>query len=136
MYTVDRWQVNTTGNTLSVQQIAAPGDVVGTLAQIQRIAGNTSTNPIYFCTSLVQDMVIGAPGNTLTLSFNALCGANFSPTSNQITVNVFTGTGNTYKSGLRGPPFLQEERSLACTQAGTMKPKRGMDVIWWRCWSS
>ena len=102
MYTVDRWQVNTTGNTLSVQQIAAPGDVVGTLAQIQRIAGNTSTNPIYFCTSLVQDMVIGAPGNTLTLSFKALCGANFSPTSNQITVTVFTGTGNTYKSGLLG----------------------------------
>ena len=102
MYTVDRWQINTTGNTLSVKQIAAPDDVAGTLAQIQRIAGNTSTSSIYFCTSLVFDMVIGAPGNTLTLSFKALCGANFSPTSNQITVNVFTGTGNTYKSGLLG----------------------------------
>lgn len=105
-YTADRWQLLTNANQAStVTQnsfYTSGGDFC---AQVQRNNAQTGTGVMRFCTSLTLDMC-NSPGNfnggVVTLSFKAFAGANFSPTSRNITVTVYSGTGTSNKSGING----------------------------------
>lgn len=59
---------------------------------LQRKAGNTDTNPIYYGSIVEYLDVIRLQGQTITLSFWALAGANYS--GGALAVKAYTGTGN------------------------------------------
>lgn len=94
-FAADRWQLVrsgfVTGSTYSKQ---VSGDLGSqSCARIQRDAGNTSTNPIYFGQTAETINSIPFQGKTVTFSFRARAGANFSSGSQALTVLINTGTG-------------------------------------------
>lgn len=93
-YTADRWQVQTgTGTTVTVSEQTLTSGVK--FARVQRNFGANGIAPIYFCTSLTQDMSAALlSSSAMTLSFNALAGANFSSNTGILTVTVYFGTIN------------------------------------------
>ncbi len=118
VYTADRWQVLVNANQTSTVTQAAGATTQSYIAQVQRNNGQTGTGVMRFCTSLEINNCIGAAGNIVTLSFKAKCGANFSPTSNNITVTVYSGTGTTSKSGINGA-YTGSATPISQTQALT-----------------
>jgi hypothetical protein len=97
VYTADRWQANrgTTGSTVSRQ---VTGDTTNLpniqyAARVQRDSGTTATNSIFFGQSFETVNSIPFAGKTVTLSFYARAGANYSPTSSALGVNVASGSG-------------------------------------------
>jgi hypothetical protein len=117
-YTTDRWQFLTGANQASTITQAAGATSGSFIAQVQRNNAQTGTGVMRFCTSLTRDMCIGAAGNIITLSFKAKSGANFSPTSSNITVTVYSGTGTTDISGINGA-FTGNATPISQTQALT-----------------
>jgi len=96
-YTADRWQAynlpsvgtasrQVTGDTTNLPNIQY-------CARIQRTAANSSTNAIQFSQSFETINSIKYAGKTVTLSFYARKGANYSPTSNILNYTLYTGTG-------------------------------------------
>ncbi len=118
VYTADRWQTSVGASTATtVSQIG--GTVSGSYyCRVQRNSGQTGTAVMYFAQSLTRDMSISAISNPITLSFTALCGANFSPTSGNITVTVYSGTGTSDISGIKGA-FTGSASPISVTQAIT-----------------
>jgi len=101
-YTFDRWQASCGAATnITVSSVAGPTSG-SNYAKIQRNASNAGTATIFFCQSLTRDMCIGAAGNVVSLQFHALCGANFSAASSNLTVTVYSGTGTSDISGING----------------------------------
>jgi hypothetical protein len=99
MYGADRWCSNRggldTGSTISRQ---VTGDTTNLpfiqyCARVQRNSGNASTNIIYFSQSIESTNAIPLVGRTVTFSFYARAGANYSSASNALSVTVATGTG-------------------------------------------
>ena len=95
--TADRWFVNpgvsggsgavtrqTTSDTTNLPSIQY-------CARVQRTAGNTSTNHIYLANSFETINSIPYAGKTVTLSYYARKGANFSGTG--LAAAIYTGTG-------------------------------------------
>ncbi len=121
VYTLDRWQVFTGGSeATTVSQVA--GTLSGSFrARIQRNSGQVGTTPIRYAQSLTRDMSAGAAGNALTVSFEAVAGANFSAAGSLVAVNVYSGTGSTDVSGINGA-FTGSVTVLAATQAITTSP--------------
>ena len=70
--------------------------------KVQRTAGQTSTDGIAI--NQVFETVNSIPfaGKTVTLSFYAKAGANYSPTSSALTVRGYTGTGTDQAAGTFG----------------------------------
>ncbi len=101
-YTADRWQISTQANQACTIAQSAGATSGSFLAKVQRNNGQTGTGNIQFCTSLTRDMCIGAAGNVITLSFKGKCGANYSPTSSLLSVQIYSGTGTTDVSILSG----------------------------------
>jgi hypothetical protein len=62
-------------------------------ARVQRDSGNTSTATPYFIQAIETVNTIPLAGKTITVSFYARRGANFSATSNLLKLQSFTGTG-------------------------------------------
>ena len=93
--TVDRWEAGrgafATGLTVSRQ--AGPNNFIYS-ARVQRVSGNTSTTNIRFATTLETINSIPLAGKTVTLSFYARCGANFSTANSQIEVYLRSGTAS------------------------------------------
>jgi hypothetical protein len=96
-YTADRWQAynlpsvgtasrQVTGDTTNLPNIQY-------CARIQRTNGNSSTNAIQFSQSFETINSIQYAGKTVTLSFYARKGANYSPTSDILNYTLYTGTG-------------------------------------------
>ena len=97
VYTTDRWLSfrTATGMTITRQ---ATGDTTNLPfiqynARIQRDSGNTSTATPYFIQAVETVNTIPLAGKTVTVSFYARRGANFSATSNLLKLQSFTGTG-------------------------------------------
>jgi hypothetical protein len=95
--TSDRWQGYraAAGSTVSRQ---VTGDTTNLpfiqyCARVQRDSGNTQTGAIYFAQSIETINSIPLAGQTVTVSFYARKGANFSATSDILNVVVATGTG-------------------------------------------
>ncbi len=107
-YTADRFWVshnNTSNVTVSQQDGTGAGIGVQYCARVQRNSGSSAANGIRFGTSLEATDVIRLRGKTLTLSFYARAGANFSAASNTLGLYLYTGTDvdpnpNTFASGL------------------------------------
>mgnify|MGYP003148885642 CR=1 FL=1 len=72
--------------------------------KIARDNGDTGTAGTYFSQPCASDASVGAAGETVTLSFWAKAGANFSSTSSYISVALYSGTGTdeTMMLGLTG----------------------------------
>ena len=93
-YTTDRWNFYrgvVTGGTVSRQTSGLIGFQYA--ARVQRDSGNTSTDTLYFMQNV--DTATSTPfaGKTVTLSYYARAGANFSPGGSNMGVQIYTGTG-------------------------------------------
>jgi len=90
----DRWIVVrggwASGATMS-RQTGTAG--IQYAARVQRDSGNTSTNGIYIDSWVETANSVFFQGKTITLSFYARCGANFSASGSAMTLNFLTGTG-------------------------------------------
>ena len=93
-YTADRWQGyrSVAGATVSRQ---VTGDTTNLpfiqyCARVQRDSANTSTTAIYLAQSFESINSIAYAGKTVTLSFYARSGANF---TNLLVTRLYTGTG-------------------------------------------
>jgi hypothetical protein len=92
-YIADRWRYYrpTTGSTGSRSTDVPTGFTYS--AKIQRDSGNTATNDIYFGQALENVDSVRFVSQTVTLSFWAKAGANFSGASSQIIAQIQTGVG-------------------------------------------
>ena len=96
VYTADRWQKGTgthfgvsrqvTGDTTNLPDIQY-------CARIQRTAASVVTTGMDFAQSFETVNSIPLAGKTVTLSFYARKGANYSATSNTLNAYIYTGTG-------------------------------------------
>ena len=96
-YTADRWlaYIGAGANTISRQ---VTGDTTNLpfiqyCTRVARDSGQTSTNVVYFANGFESVNSIPLAGKTVTLSFYARAGANYSSASNALLANVITGTG-------------------------------------------
>jgi hypothetical protein len=106
VYTADRWTTLRTaspsGATVSRQTSSLTG--IQYCARVQRDSGNTSTAAMYFGTNLESADSYRFAGQTVTLSYYARKGANYSPTSSELIGYIYTGTGTdqSFVSGFTG----------------------------------
>ncbi|CAB4180196.1 hypothetical protein UFOVP1041_11 [uncultured Caudovirales phage] len=96
-YTADRWQCYNNG-TVATATRQVTGDTTNLpniqyCARIQRTAGSALTNAIQVSQSFETINSIQYAGKTVTLSFYARKGANYSPTSDILNYTLNTGTG-------------------------------------------
>ena len=95
-YTADRWYKDTnTGRTVSRQ---VTGDTTNLpniqyCLRYQRDSGNALTTALNLTQSMESANSIPFAGKTVTMSFYARAGSNFSATSNVLAVYLVTGTG-------------------------------------------
>ena len=97
-YTADRWQLSrstTLGATVSRQPTGDTTNLpnIQYCSRVQRTAANASISVIYFSQSFESINSIPLAGKTVTLSFYARAGANFSSASNVLSGYLETGTG-------------------------------------------
>jgi hypothetical protein len=110
VYTADRWQGfrsgGVAGSTISRQTTSDTTNLpnIQYCARVQRDSGNTSTAYVTITQPFETINTIPYVGKTITLSYYARRGANFSATSNALLASVYTGTGNdqTWISGYTG----------------------------------
>ena len=96
-FCADRFQAyrNTTGSTFSRQATSDTTNLpfIQYCIRAQRNNGDTATNGIWVSQTLESVNSIPLAGKTVTLSFYARAGANFSSASNALTVVLASGTG-------------------------------------------
>lgn len=107
-YLADRWAAyrGATGSTVSRQTTSDTTNLpnIQYCARVQRDSGNTSTSTISYYNIFESVNSIPYAGKTVTFSFYARAGANYSQASSGLTVVLKTGTGtdqNVY-SGFTG----------------------------------
>ena len=99
VYAADRWQVaraaNVAGSTVSRQLTSDTTNLpnIQYCMRISRDSGNTSTNTLYLAQAMETVNSIPLAGRTVTVSFYARKGANYSATSSVINVKLQSGTG-------------------------------------------
>jgi hypothetical protein len=95
-YTADRWNGyrSAVGSTVSRQVTGDTTNLpfVQYCARTQRDSGNTSTVKLYFGTTLESVNSIPFAGKSVTFSFYARAGANFSAASSALVLSFATGT--------------------------------------------
>lgn len=96
-YTADRWQSVMTAGAMTTSR-QATGDTTNLpniryCARVQRDSGSTNTNGINLIQTLETTDSIRFTGQTITFSFYARAGANFSSASNALLVSLYYGTG-------------------------------------------
>jgi hypothetical protein len=96
-YTADRWSMyrNATGSTMSRQTTSDTTNLpfIQYCARISRDSGTTSTEQIVLENPLEIANSIPYAGKTVTFSFYARKGANYSATSSALSVIILAGTG-------------------------------------------
>ena len=115
-YTADRWAAYRadTGLVVSRQASSNTGQSYGLRAQ--RTAATSSVVECSLVQPAASDEAIKLAGQTCSLRLNLFCGANFSPTSDTVTVRVEYGTG-TDENPVSG--FTGTTDALTTTQAVT-----------------
>ena len=100
-YCADRFQVNrgglATGATISRQSSGLTG--IQYAARVQRDSGNSNTGAIYFLTALETADSYRFAGQTVTISFYARAGSNYSSASSALGVRLDYGTGTDQSMG-------------------------------------
>lgn len=90
------------------------------IAKVQRTVGSTGTGAIYMGQAVETVNSFMLAGNTVTLSFYAYKGANFSASSSLINVNMYTGTGTDQSfSNMTGGLWTGQTTPISTTQAIT-----------------
>ena len=96
-YTADRWFIysGTANKTVSRQTTSDTTNLpfIQYCARVQRNSGNTALDSIIYAQSLETSASIPFVGRTVTLSFYARKGANFSSSSDILNMALNTGTG-------------------------------------------
>jgi hypothetical protein len=96
-YNADRWQNAAAGNAITVSRQATSDTTnlasIQYCARVQRNSGQTGTQPVYLAQSFETTNSIPLVNKTVTLSFYARRGSNFSATSNVLSVYLQSGTG-------------------------------------------
>jgi hypothetical protein len=97
-YTADRWQAGRSGVAGYTVSRQVTGDTtnlpfVQYCARVQRDSGNSSTNQLYLGSSFESFNAIPYAGKSVTLSFYARAGANYSASSSNLVATLFSGTG-------------------------------------------
>lgn len=104
-YSADRWESYRDGYAtgLAVYRPSGPTGIQYA-ARVQRDAGNTSTASIAFGQPIETANSVRFIGKTVTLSFYARSGANFSSASSLLSVFLATGTGTdqNFRNGFTG----------------------------------
>ena len=96
-FTADRWnQYRAVAGSTCSRQVT--GDTTNLpfiqyAARVQRDSGNTAVNPIQLGQSIETINSIPFAGKTVTLSFYARAGANYSSASSALSVSLYSGTG-------------------------------------------
>jgi hypothetical protein len=97
LYTADRWYTDGTGSNRTISRQVTNDTTnlpfIQYCTRIARDSGNTTTNSMNFYQAFETINSVPFAGKTVTLSFYARAGANFSATSSAITVQLKTGTG-------------------------------------------
>ena len=120
-YTLDRWcaySAATTGRTISRQSTNDTTNLpfIQYCTRIARDSGNTATNAIDYSQSIETLNSIPFSGKSVTVSFYARAGGNYSATSSFLDSRLYTGTGtdqNNLNAGFTGS-------SLVATQNNTL----------------
>ena len=95
-YTLDRWYKGAAPAATFTQQATSDTTNLAFIQKcirIQRNSGSAATNAVDFGQNFETVNSIPYAGKTVTLSFYARAGANFSATSNTLTAQVYSGTG-------------------------------------------
>ena len=94
-YTADRWQAYSTAavSAYTVSQVASGLTSFNNAIRVQRNNASTQVAPIYLGQTLESVTSIPYAAQTVTLSFYARAGANFSGAGNLLTANFVSGTG-------------------------------------------
>jgi hypothetical protein len=121
-YSADRWyQSARSGETISRQATSDSTNLpfIQYCTRVARDSGNTSTDAIRIATLFESVNSIPFAGKTVTLSFYARRGANFSSASNGLTAQLATGTGtdqNLFAGGYTGLAYpVASEVTLTTT---------------------
>lgn len=98
IYCADRWNTSTGTNqatTISRQTTSDTTNLpnIQYCARVQRNSGQTGTGLYFLSQSMETSTSIPLAGKTVTFSFYARAGANYSATSNVLGVYIYTGTG-------------------------------------------
>jgi hypothetical protein len=109
-YTADRWQKNgATHYGVSRQTVSDSTNLpnIQYSARVQRTNGSSTTSNMEFTQSIETVNSIPFAGKTVTWTFYARRGANYSPTSNLLQVLTITGTGTDQNvlSGFTGTTY-------------------------------
>ena len=112
-YVSDRWYVQSvpTGSAVTVTRQATNDTTnlpfIQYCSRVQRNSGQTATGNIIFSQSMETINSIPFAGKTVTMSFYARAGANYSGASNALAVNLISGTGTDQNRGI-GTPYTGE----------------------------
>jgi hypothetical protein len=96
-YTADRWKCSTGGPTLTVSRQTTSDTTnlpnIQYAVRVQRNLAQTSTTSFNFAQSFESVNSIPFAGKSVTFSFYARKGANYSATSSALSANLYSGTG-------------------------------------------
>jgi hypothetical protein len=97
-YTADRWQLSRSSQAGATVTRQVTGDTTNLpfiqyCARVQRNSGNTATTAYYFSQTIETVNSIPFAGKTVTVSFYARKGANYSATSDILIGQLSSGTG-------------------------------------------
>jgi hypothetical protein len=118
LYTADRWSLNAnTAQTLTRQTVSDTTNLptIQYCARIQRTNGSTNTSAYYFTQSWESSESYRYAGQTVTLSFYARKGANFSSTFLQSWVYYGTGTDQNINGTYTGAAGLGGQNNTLTT---------------------
>ena len=106
-YTADRFIYNVGANQAATVSRQATGDTTNLpfiqyCARVQRNSGQTGTGTTYFICSWESVNSIPFAGKTVTMSFYARKGANYSATSDALVYKLVSGTGTDQNESISG----------------------------------
>jgi hypothetical protein len=132
-YTLDRWDAITATSNACVISRQATGDTTNLpniqyALRYQRNSGQTGTGAIYLANSFETINSIPYAGKTVTFSFYARKGANFSQASSALSAVVATGTG-TDQAILGGYTGTAEPINLSVTLTTTWQRFTGTGTL-------
>lgn len=122
-YTADGWALKTNANQASVvDQVAGIATGSRWAARVRRTAGQTGTGAMSFELPLDVDEIVALRGNLVTLSLTLQAGANWSPASGNLTIELRTGTGTPAKRSAGA--YTGEAADISQAPAITTSPTR------------
>jgi hypothetical protein len=134
-YGADRWQSYrnflVTGMTVSRQLTGDTTNLPGIqyCGRFQRNSGDTSTQALVWYQSIETSNSIPLQGKTVTLSYYARAGANYSSASNVLSAQVVTGTGTDQNLGSVGYTGSTNAISLTSTLTTTWQRFTGTATL-------